>query len=435
MIVGKKIAVLGAGPMGLVCAYELSKLNYQVDVFERETEIGGMSAHFDFSGINIEKYYHFVCGPDYYLFDLMKELNIYNHLKWTETKMGFYYKGKLYKWGGPVELLMFPNANIFEKIRYGLHVFSASKVKKWGKLDNFTALDWIKRWEGEKGYLKFWDSLFQLKFYEKKEKVAAPWLWSRLARVAKSRKNIFQEKMGYIEGGSLLLLEKLCNEIKKNKGSIFLNSPVNNVCFSKDNKIDIEVNKERYNYDIVVSTIPLQYLLEIVTLPFQDNDKLKALDNIGVVCVVVKMESSLTNNFWLNIADERFDIPGMIEVSNLNKKLKEHILYVPFYLHKNNPKYSDSDEIFKNKTLKYINLINPNLTRNQIKDIRIFRYEYAQPVATPHFIEQLPPLFLEERNRFYFADTAYSYPEDRSINESIRIAQRLVNSIIEHDIQ
>ncbi len=172
----KKFAVIGGGPMGLAAAYDLAKAGMRVEVYEKGEKIGGMSEHFDFSGLDIEKYYHFVCGPDYPLFDLMKELGIFETLKWTDTKMGLFYEGWLYKWGGPFELLSFPRANIWRKARYGLHIFLASKFKNWQKLDDTSALDWIKKWEGEKGYSMFWDSLFHLKFYDIKDTIAAPWL-------------------------------------------------------------------------------------------------------------------------------------------------------------------------------------------------------------------------------------------------------------------
>lgn len=40
---GAKIAVIGAGPAGLSCAYELLRLGYQVDIFEMDSVVGGMS--------------------------------------------------------------------------------------------------------------------------------------------------------------------------------------------------------------------------------------------------------------------------------------------------------------------------------------------------------------------------------------------------------
>ena len=40
-------AIIGSGPMGLMAALELLKQGHQVDVYERDDRIGGMSADFD----------------------------------------------------------------------------------------------------------------------------------------------------------------------------------------------------------------------------------------------------------------------------------------------------------------------------------------------------------------------------------------------------
>lgn len=429
-----KIAVIGGGPMGLTCTYYLLKKGYQVDIYEKEDQLGGMSAHFDFSGLDIEKYYHFVCGPDYPMFEIMKELGIYDKLRWTDTKMGLFYQGKLYKWGGPFELLAFPKANLLEKARYGLHVFWASKIKNWNKLDELTALDWIKKWEGEKGYQKFWDSLFNLKFYDIKYTIAAPWLWSRLARVAKSRKNIFQERMGFIEGGSKTVIDKLEHKILEMGAQIFLDSPVDEICIEDQNVTGIKREGQFLAYDTVISTMPIQYINEITpNLPVTDRNKLEKLDNVGVVCVIAKLKQRLTENFWLNITDDSMDIPGMIEISNLNTTLNEHILYVPFYLHKDNPMYSESEKNFTDKVRQYIKRVNPSVDDAGIADIRVFRYEYAQPVCTTNFLTKLPGIQSDERKGLYIADTAYCYPEDRSINESVKIARTVVAMVEKTD--
>ncbi|NVM29619.1 MAG: FAD-dependent oxidoreductase [Candidatus Helarchaeota archaeon] len=42
---GKKVAVVGAGPAGLSCAYFLSRLGYKIDVFEKRKKKGGMLTH------------------------------------------------------------------------------------------------------------------------------------------------------------------------------------------------------------------------------------------------------------------------------------------------------------------------------------------------------------------------------------------------------
>ena len=60
----QRIAVLGAGPMGLAVAYQLARDGHQPVVFEADDRVGGMTACFDFSGLEIERYYHFHCTSD-----------------------------------------------------------------------------------------------------------------------------------------------------------------------------------------------------------------------------------------------------------------------------------------------------------------------------------------------------------------------------------
>ena len=55
---GERIAVLGAGPMGLAVAYQLVRDGHNPVVFEADDRVGGMTATFDVSGLEIERYYH-----------------------------------------------------------------------------------------------------------------------------------------------------------------------------------------------------------------------------------------------------------------------------------------------------------------------------------------------------------------------------------------
>ena len=72
-----KVAVIGAGVMGLACAYENLKQGHEVDLYEADDRVGGMAAHFDFQGLNIERYYHFICKPDNYLFTAVNQIGLF----------------------------------------------------------------------------------------------------------------------------------------------------------------------------------------------------------------------------------------------------------------------------------------------------------------------------------------------------------------------
>jgi protoporphyrinogen oxidase len=131
----------------------------------------------------------------------------------------------------------------------------------------------------------------------------------------------------------------------------------------------------------------------------------------------------LSENFWVNINDPDMDIPGLVEYSNL-QSLDQHVVYVPYYLPGDHPSFAQPDEWFKERVCGYLKVINPELTEQDIIDVRSSRYRFAQPICEPGFSEKLPPVELPVKG-LWVADTSYYYPEDRGISESIDLGRKL----------
>lgn len=144
-----RIVVIGAGAMGLAAAYQAVLDGHQVDLVEAAPEAGGMAGHFDFGGVSIERFYHFVSRCDYPTFALMKELGIAQKMVWIPTTMGFFHQGRLNPWGDPVSLLKLPGVGLLTKIRYGLLATLCVRRNRWDALENESAKDWIIRWGGQ----------------------------------------------------------------------------------------------------------------------------------------------------------------------------------------------------------------------------------------------------------------------------------------------
>src|SRR5258705_12252812 len=96
-----RVAVIGAGAMGLAAAYHAVKAGHEVAIFEAGPEPGGMAAHFDFDGLSIGRYYHFVCKADAPTFALADELGIRGHKRWRPTPHGLFFGRRLSPWRHP----------------------------------------------------------------------------------------------------------------------------------------------------------------------------------------------------------------------------------------------------------------------------------------------------------------------------------------------
>lgn len=421
--------ILGAGPMGLMVAMELLKQGKSVDIYERDDRIGGMSASFDFDGLAIERYYHFICKTDFALFELLEELGLSDKLHWTDTKMGFYYNGKLYKWGTPFALLAFDGLGLVGKIRYGVHAMYAKGIKDWQPFDRVTAVAWIKKWVGAKTYDVLWKSLFELKLFEHADTISAAWIGTRIKRVALSRRNLMQESMGYLEGGSATLLEKMQQFIESCGGRIHLSAGIEEVVVSGERVVAVKVGGHDLPCDAVISTAPIQYVPRLVpALPAAFVERINAIKNIPVACVILKLTQPLSENFWMNINDAGIDIPGLIEYSNLTGQ-DTSIVYAPFYMPKTHPKWNSTNAELIEEVLTYLPRINPQFKREWILATHCHRYEFAQTICPTGFFDMLPPMQTPVSGLF-MADTGYYYPEDRSINESIAVAKALAAAAI-----
>jgi protoporphyrinogen oxidase len=408
--------------MGLASAYHALKRGHDVTLLEAASEPGGMAAHFDFGGVSIERFYHFVCKSDQATFDLLAELGLGDCMRWVTTSMGYYFNGKLYPWGDPISLLQFPHLSVAEKLRYGLMMFTSSKRRDWRLLENLSAKDWIESWCGKSVYDRLWRPLFDLKFYEYADNISAAWIWTRIKRVGTSRRSVFREQLGYIDGGSQTLVNALVAAIETRGGRIVLSAPVREIICHDGAVTGVAASTTYFPADAVIATVPTPFISALVpALSAEERAAYDAIANIGVVCVLFRLKRSVSQHFWVNIADPRFEIPGIVEFSNL-RPLGDTVVYVPYYMPTSNEKFARDDSFFRDEAFGYLKLLNPALGDEDLIAFHVGRLRHAQPVCPPGFAATLPPIQTSITG-LQIADTCFYYPEDRGISESVRIGR------------
>lgn len=415
--------------MGLAVAYELTRLGHQPVLIEADDRLGGMAACFDFAGMQLERYYHFHCLSDTALFQMLRELGLEDQLQWRTTQMGFYLDGRLYPWGSVEGVLGFRRLPLLTRVRYLLHAARCLTIRNWRSLDGITATQWLLSWLGEQGYQVLWHNLFAYKFFHYSDQISAAWIWSRVRRLGQSRRRL-KESLGFLGGGSQQLIDAMADSIRSGGAEIQLRTPVQALRPLPSGGAVLSTPSGEQAFDCVISTVPLPLMAPVLQAGGVDQnlvDRYSALHSVACACVVLQTRRPVTANFWTNVNDARFAIPGVIEMSNL-RPLQGHISYVPFYIPADYPDYQRPNAAFVTDAWACLKAINPQLKDSDLLASHCSRYRFAQPVCGVHFQQSLPPL--QPFPGVITADTTAYYPEDRGISESINFGRNLAHKAV-----
>lgn len=414
--------------MGLAAAYHAARAGHEVTVLEAGPEPGGMAAHFDFGGVSLERFYHFICTSDQATFDLLKELGLSDKLRWRRTTMGQFANGRLHRWGDPIGLLLYPGLSLIAKVRYGLFAYLSAKRDRWDALETQSATQWIEKWAGREAYRKLWEPLLRLKFHRYADNISAAWMWTRIKRLGRSRYSMLAEKLGYLEGGSETLVNGLIDGITAAGGKVLCGRAAVKIAVEDGRVAGVETVDGFVAADQVISTVPTTLVSRMVPdLPADWRARYDEIENIGVCCLVFKLRRSVSGHFWVNVADPAIPIPGIVEFSNL-RPFDDTIVFVPYYMPVDHERWSWSDDQLLEEAYSALRKINPELTADDRIDARVGRLKHAQPICEPGFARKIPPIETPI-DGLQIADTCFYYPEDRGVSESVRVGREMANSL------
>ncbi len=415
--------------MGLAAAFRAARNGHDVTVLEAAGDPGGMAGHFDFDGLSLERFYHFVCKTDEPTFAMLKELGMADTLRWRSTSMGVFTGGRMYRWGDPLALLRFPLLTLWQKFRYALFALVCVRRNRWEAIEQESAKSWILRWCGASVYARLWKPLFDFKFYEYSDNISASWIWTRIRRIGRSRKSVMQEELGFIEGGTMTLIDALIRDLQAHGGKVHLGTPAQRVRTEGDRVTGVETAAGFFPADVVVSTMPTPYVSSLIPdLPQPWKDRYDAIANIACICVIFKLRRSVSPHFWVNVSEPEIGIPGVIEFSNLRDVGGDTVVYVPYYMPATHPKYSWTDEQLLGEAFACLQQLNPELMDSDVKATKVARIRHGQPVCEPGFAAKLPPVQTPFQG-LLVADTCFYYPEDRGIAESLRLGQQMADGL------
>ncbi|MCY2984804.1 MAG: NAD(P)/FAD-dependent oxidoreductase [Planctomycetota bacterium] len=424
-----KVAVIGAGATGLVSAYLLAKAGHDVTILEASNIPGGLLSTFDAGdGARLEYYYHHFFTHDAEINWLLKELGLADQVSFLPTTMGMLRNGEIHDFNGVSDLLKFSAIPMVDRLRFAASSAMLVYAKGYAEAEDVSSLHWFNKWAGKAATESIWRPMLEIKFGESASRVPLAWMAGRLRQRARSRDGS-QEKLGYLRGSLQILVDRLVSEIKSLGVKIQLGVPTKRFLFDEDGAVvGIETTAGAFKADRVLATVPTPILADWLKADAPQYAKsLDRIKYIAATCTVLSLDKKLSPVYWLNVADPDYDFGGVIEQTNLVPSSNyggQHLVYLSRYHEWDHPMASMSDETLIERQSTQLERLFKTEVKNHTKKSWVFRAKYAAPKVEIGFHRDIPD-FKSPIPNLYVAAMPHVYPDERSVNNSIRVASQV----------
>jgi protoporphyrinogen oxidase len=420
-----KIAIIGAGFTGLAAAYELTKQNHEVVVFEKDQEPGGLAVGYKEKNWewSLEKHYHHCFTNDKSILSLAKEINYEMLIKRPKTSV--FVGNKIYQLDSPVTVLLFPLLSILERLKMSAVIGFLRIDPFWKPLERYKASEILPKLMGKKPFEMIWEPLFINKFGNFANNISLAWFWARIKKRTPA--------LAYPKGGFLEFAKALVKEIEKNGGKVLFETEISELKEKGQLVIKTKSDEKTAIFDKIIVTLPSFLFLKIApSLPMDYQEKLKKLQSIGATNLVLRLKKPFfkDNTYWLNVCDKNAPVMAIVEHTNYMDKQYydgESIVYLGNYKAPDDAYFKMTKEEMLKKFNSYLEKINQDYSQNII-GYELFKSPFAQPIIPISYSKILPPFKTPLKNVF-LANIEQVYPWDRGTNYAVELGLKAANLV------
>ncbi|WP_181686766.1 NAD(P)/FAD-dependent oxidoreductase [Halorhabdus salina] len=434
------IGVVGGGIAGLAAAHRLQKQDREVRVFEANTDLGGLAATYETAGDPIEKFYHHLSKSEETIVEWIDELGLESDLEWRYGSDAYYVDSVVHPMDKPWEILAYPHLSLYDKFRLGMLVLDVDirggipSFDTYERLEDFEDVpvkEFILDHTSRGCFERFFKPLLEAKFGDRWEDVSAAWLLGRV-KFRGERDILKGELLGYLDGGFGRVIDALIDSVGRE--NIVTGARVTDVAIDGAGveSLTVETAAGVQTHDVeavVVATMP--DVLEQLT------GYTCEIDFQGTVCSVLSIEESLTDTYWLNIADEA-PFGALIEHTNYVPPERyggEHLLYAVKYVQDmDDDLWQQDDDGVEETWLSGIEDLFPEFDRESVNWIETARNPKTAPIYERGYLDMVVPYDLGDdvAEGVYYAGMASQaqYPE-RSLNGAIVAGQTCAERVQE----
>jgi protoporphyrinogen oxidase len=345
---------------------------------------------------------------------LCRDLGLLDRMRFKPTGTLVYSGGKLESMNGLVDFLRFPPLRFIDRIRLGLTVLAANRVRDWHEIDGIPMRDWLVKVGGEEVYRRFWGPMLHVKFDGAVGDTPATWMWARLVRTRSTRRGVSQrEECGHLIGGYRTLLDAMAERIRAGGGAIRLSTKVDRVAIEGGRVTGVVVGGQLERHDDAVVTMQAPVAARLVPeAPAEYRQQLQAQRYLGIVCPLFVLDRPLTNVWTLNIADAEALVTGVIETTSYIDPSfvgGHHLVYVPKYVTADSPWLTASDDEIRTAWSAALTRIVPGFADATVRHCLVHRERFVEPLHSPGAGSRTLP-FDSPVTGLHLATTSQIYP-------------------------
>tara|TARA_B100000795_G_scaffold212561_1_gene166197 strand:+ start:796 stop:2217 length:1422 start_codon:yes stop_codon:yes gene_type:complete len=403
----KKIAIIGAGPAGLTAAYELSKKNLKVDLYEASQSVGGMAKTISLWGQFVDLGPHRFFSSDPRVNELWLEV-IGSEYKMVERITRIFYKKTFFDYPlKPFNALM--GLGFGESIICIMSYFY-SKIKPIKKVNTFE--EWVINRFGNRLFNIFFKSYSEKLWGIRCDELDSEFAAQRIKKLSlteaiksalfanrKNKHKTLVDEFAYPLKGSGHVYELMLEKIKEKNNSIFLNTSVRRIIVPNNeisNPIIELSNGNKITYDHVISTMPITKLIEGMDAPKNILNHSKSLKFRNTILVYLEVEGDyLFPDQWIYIHNNELKTGRITNFNNWVETIKNGktntILCLEYWCYK-------EDELWRREDSKLIDLAKIDINKSEliknktIKNGKVIRVPNCYPVYKSGYKDHLKPI-------------------------------------------
>jgi protoporphyrinogen oxidase len=430
----QKFAVVGGGMLGLTLALRLAQAGKSVTVYEAGDRLGGLASAWQVGDVTWDRHYHVTLLSDLALRKVLTELGVESEMRWVETRTGFFTDGKLVSMSNTVEFLKFPPLGLIGKLRLGVTIFYASRVKNWRKLEKIPVADWLTKLSGRKTFEKMWLPLLRAKLGDSYLQASAAFIWATIARMyAARRTGLKKEMFGYVPGGYARVLERFGSVLAEHGVTVKLNSPIREVVGS-DCGLSVEtIGGSSEKFDQVVVTAPGSVAARMA--PQMTSEEKRLLNGVtyqGIVCASLLLRNPLADFYVTNITDP-VPFTAVIEMSALVDREKHFggkaLIYLPKYVAPDDPIFELTDDELRESFVSALERMYPHFRRDEVVAFKVSRVRQVFPLPTLNYSAKLPPMRTSVPG-LSVINSAHIVNGTLNVNETVQLAERAAEMLV-----